>query len=425
MGKESIIKEFSELYIGKNPVKLTKEYYKKKHKEMFLLILAGSAIVVLCAYKDLKSSNLEGNILYRNEIQDGKEEISLQIKEQEGEWKDIVLDLYPKEVSKEELDELFLEVCKELEDWIKKENESLEVVTSDLNLIQEQEGYPFSIQWKSNPQGIVDETGKLLDLNRKKAEQVELTAVFEYEDWKKETTLKILVSAGEPQDFLSALGQELKREESNTRKNKEFYLPKEYENQSLKWRKPPGNSAVVLGFLFMVLMPVISHLKDKQIRNEVTNRKEQLQASFPQFITKLVLLLEAGLSLRGAIFQISQDYQKKSGEEKEYLYEELLYICRQMKNGLSEKEGYQLLAKRCNLPCYKKMSGLLIQHLQKGGHNILEALRYEAEKASEEEKRRMQKKGEEIGTKLLLPMMMLLGIVMVFIMVPALFSFQL
>ena len=36
----------------------------------------------------------------------------------------------------------------------------------------------------------------------------------------------------------------------------------------------------------------------------------------------------------------------------------------------------------------------------------------------------IQKKGEEMGTKLLFPMILMLGIVMVFILVPALLSFQ-
>ena len=70
------------------------------------------------------------------------------------------------------------------------------------------------------------------------------------------------------------------------------------------------------------------------------------------------------------------------------------------------------------------MSGLLIQHLVKGGSSVLGTLREESQKAGEEQKRQIQKKGEEMGTKLLFPMMIMLGIVMVFIMVPALFSFQ-
>ena len=106
------------------------------------------------------------------------------------------------------------------------------------------------------------------------------------------------------------------------------------------------------------------------------------------------------------------------------MYEELAYVCRQMKNGLPEKEGYELLAIRCNLSNYRKLTNLLLQHIQKGSNTILENLRKEAAKAMEEKKGRIQKKGEEMGTKLLFPMMIMLLIVMVFIMVPALFSFQ-
>ena len=62
--------------------------------------------------------------------------------------------------------------------------------------------------------------------------------------------------------------------------------------------------------------------------------------------------------------------------------------------------------------------------MQKGSNTILDNLKKEAIKAGEEQRGRLQKKGEEMGTKLLFPMIIMLGIVMVFIMVPALFSFQ-
>ena len=144
--------------------------------------------------------------------------------------------------------------------------------------------------------------------------------------------------------------------------------------------------------------------------------------SFPDFISQLVLYMEAGMSVSGALFRFLQDGQRNN--KKEYLYEELAFVCRQMKNGLPEKEGYELLAVRCNLPSYRKLSNLLIQHIQKGSNTILDNLRKEAAKAVEEKKGRIQKRGEEMGTKLLFPMMIMLLIVMVFIMVPAMFSFQ-
>ena len=54
----------------------------------------------------------------------------------------------------------------------------------------------------------------------------------------------------------------------------------------------------------------------------------------------------------------------------------------------------------------------------------MEAHRQEAGNAFEERKNMARRLGEEAGTKLLLPMMMMLGIVMMLIIIPAYFSFS-
>lgn len=425
MEKEKLIKELSQLYIGQNPRMLAKKYYKKKHKEMFIIIVTGIIITVLCIFKDLNNSVLEKeNVIIRNKTGEGKENIILQIKADEEEWEEIEIDLYPKEYTKEELEGLFFKASNALENIIKKENEGLNNVDSDLELIQEMEGYPFSIQWISTPEGFIDEKGGLIDLRRAVNEVVELKAVFQYEDWKAEKRFYVRVVKDATKDFIASLEQQLKVTEADTRENNQFYLPEVFENKRLQWRYPPDNTGFVLGTLFIFVIPFIAYEKEKEIHTLALKRKKQLQDFFPEFITKLTLLLEAGLSIQSAIFHIVEDYQKTSYVGKVYLYEELAYICRQIKNGMSQKDGYELLAKRCSLPCYKKISGMLIQHLYKGGNHILEELKMESLRAVEEQKRNLQKRGEEMGTKLLFPMLLMLGTVMVFIMVPALFSFQ-
>ena len=51
-------------------------------------------------------------------------------------------------------------------------------------------------------------------------------------------------------------------------------------------------------------------------------------------------------------------------------------------------------------------------------------LREECEQALEERKARARKAGEQAGTKMLFPMMMMFGIIIVIIMVPAFLSLQ-
>jgi len=424
MNQEQIVKDFSELYIGQNPKQLTQQYLQKKKKEMFLIIIAAIVIVALCAFSDFQNSHIENNIIFRKDTDGTKAEIPLQIKIEDEKWKDIIVTLHPKEYSEDELEEMFVHACKDLADMIRMENADLKQVNSDLNLVQEVTGFPFTIRWESSKEQVINAEGKLIFEQEFLNESVELTAIFTYEDWEREYVLPVHVLANEPEDLMLSLEEDLKTRESSTREERQFHLPEIFENQFLQWRYPPGNSSIILGILFLFMIPFISYQKDQEIHKQAKERNTQLQDSFPEFISKLLLLMESGMSIRGAFFRIGEDYQKKRQFEKNYLYEEVLYICRQMKNGMMEREGYELLGKRCGLACYKKLSGLLIQHLQKGGSNILETLRGESAKAMEEQKRELQKKGEEMGTKLLFPMIMMLGIVMVFIMVPALYSFQ-
>ena len=68
---------------------------------------------------------------------------------------------------------------------------------------------------------------------------------------------------------------------------------------------------------------------------------------------------------------------------------------------------------------YIRLCTLLTQNLKRGNSSLLERLREEADKISEERLQRSRKLGEEAGTKLLVPMVMMLAVVMVMIMIPA------
>ena len=217
MKKEQLIKEFSELYVGKNPIRITEEYVKKKNKEMILLVIACLFLVSICFVKDKKSSILENNILYRNVSESGKKEIDLQIKREDGVWEDVFLELHSKQYSKEELEQLFLEACKELSKRILNGNESLDYIHSDLNLVQELESYPFWIEWESSNLQIVDEKGRIVPSFEEIDEEIEITAILQYGDWKKEYKMLVHVIIQPIENFIASLEKELKEQEQITR----------------------------------------------------------------------------------------------------------------------------------------------------------------------------------------------------------------
>ena len=123
------------------------------------------------------------------------------------------------------------------------------------------------------------------------------------------------------------------------------------------------------------------------------------------------------MNLRNAWIKIYED--SVITKKKNPLYEEINRMINELKTGISEEAAYMNLSMRIAIPAVTRFTSLLSQNLRKGSTDITALLNEEAKIAFDERKRRARIKGEEAGTKLLLPMMMLMIVVMVLIMVPA------
>ena len=97
----------------------------------------------------------------------------------------------------------------------------------------------------------------------------------------------------------------------------------------------------------------------------------------------------------------------------------------EMESGISESESYERFGRRCNIQEYMKLGALLSQNLRKGTKGLSQILKIEAIQAFEERKARAKRLGEEAGTKLLLPMFLMLSVVLIIVIVPAFLSIQL
>jgi hypothetical protein len=106
------------------------------------------------------------------------------------------------------------------------------------------------------------------------------------------------------------------------------------------------------------------------------------------------------------------------------LYEEMLITCREMEGGVSEERAYQRFGERCKNRQFRKFGNLLAQNLRKGTKGLTTLLESEVEDSLEERKNIARRFGEEAGTKLLVPMMLMLGIVIVILLVPAIMTFK-
>lgn len=134
-----------------------------------------------------------------------------------------------------------------------------------------------------------------------------------------------------------------------------------------------------------------------------------------------MLLISAGLNCKGAWYRMSEEYKRKhsNGGKKRYLYEEMLLTRRQLENGMNEGKAYELFGKRMGLLKYMKFSTVLVQNLKKGSADLLNILEYEAVDVLKERRENAKILGEQAGTKLLMPMMLMMVEVFAIIIIAA------
>ncbi len=183
----------------------------------------------------------------------------------------------------------------------------------------------------------------------------------------------------------------------------------------------PKNATPIwmLALLPVVLVAVYS-AKDRDLEKELERRKRRLSLRYPEFVSKIQLLLGAGVSVRNVFIRLSEDVSL--GEE---LQGELEIVVRDLKNGMPLRDALDRFGKRTANPLYIKFCALMQQNMKKGTEDILVQLSGEVSEAFSLRKMQARQLGEEVGTKLLIPMILMLAVVMAALMIPAFLSFQL
>ena len=195
-----------------------------------------------------------------------------------------------------------------------------------------------------------------------------------------------------------------------------YYLPETLNGETVTWSKVPDLTGLELMALAAAAGAVCWAAK---------GREEQMLRDYPEIVSKMVLLLGAGLGMRKVLERIAVDYRKNLalGGQKRFAYEEIVFTCQEMENGVSEQEAYQRMGMRMGTGAYRSLAVLLTQNLKKGSKGLLELLKQESQEAFEERRRQAKTTGEKASTKLLLPMGMMLAVVLVILTVPAFLSF--
>lgn len=204
-------------------------------------------------------------------------------------------------------------------------------------------------------------------------------------------------------------------------------LPMQIDGISLRWMKEKEYATwkVLFGGLIMLfLLPLIRIEEEQQRKKE---REKALLMEYPNLVSKLTVLVGSGMTMKQSWNRISASYidkRQKSKAKENAAYEEMYRTARELEEGKSERQAYQEFGERIALPSYHRLVRILIQSLQKGSKGMILMLEQESEKAFEERKHIAKKLGEEASTKMIFPLILMMGIVMAIVIVPSIIDFM-
>lgn len=159
----------------------------------------------------------------------------------------------------------------------------------------------------------------------------------------------------------------------------------------------------------IVCLAAVPFLVDSSLDQNIRDRRLSIQMEFPEFVNKLTLLVNAGMTISRAWEKIIHENKKEH-----VLYEEMRYTLGEIKAGRTEAAAYEEFARRCHVKEVTKFVSVIVMNLRRGGAEVVPVLKEQGHECWEMRKNAARELGEQAGTKILIPMMiMFLGIVLI------------
>lgn len=402
--------------------------YRKMGKVFALFaVLAGAALIQESMNPVLK----QGNVLERQAYGDGNYDAELiwEIPEKELE-QELSVHVAEQGLTKEEQQALLAAAEQEIAETFPGENESVDEIRKDVCIRSQYQDGQVTADWSFDSYQYVDLEGHVMN-DSLEEEEILVKAVVELGCDSQTLEYQFFFQIcpkiySEKEKINNKLKQELIKKNEKTN-DSTLILPESIDDQTIIWKEKSERMPLKLLFLGMIAAGCVPLVEKSRKQEEEKRRKEKLQSEYPELVSKLTILLGAGMTLFSAWNKIATNYSNKRKNNTiliHPLYEEMLITCHEIESGVGEARAYERFGERCGLHRYRKFCSLLVQNLRKGTRGLVQLLEQEVSDAFEERKNLAKKSGEEAGTKMLFPMMMMFGIIIVIIMVPAFLSLQ-
>lgn len=341
--------------------------------------------------------------------------------------KDVAIRVPPVTMTTGEKRQKLMRLGELLPDLIKGENPDLEHVASDLKLPEGEAESGIRIRWVSDHPSVLDEKGQIDSILAMDGVRVTLTAAASIGEMVMEFPFSVNILPGKGGDHTRALEKRLsdavEKLAHEGGRNAAVALPEELgDGVAVSWKNggshPLPGLVLCMVFLFLLAWQNRYGPLIRQRKNDI----QSIRADLPDFVHKLILLLNAGLVTESAIRKIVSDYEIHRAAAARPLYEGL----REIEKRVSETNSglvreLRAFASESGVREFMRFTAILADNLNKGSA-LAEKLGGEAAFLWLERKKRAEELARLAETKLALPLMLELIVVILVTAAPILIN---
>lgn len=293
-------------------------------------------------------------------------------------------------------------------------NDDTERIVSNLKFDSEYVPEGIALSWGCRDRNLIDYSGKIIAVCE---QDTVIYLTMSYEGRSKNFEIPVHIIPYEDNSIQRKVQNIVNKSDAY---KDEVILPEKIDGKEVSFSVPDEKTNIPFVIVGIVVVSIIYAAKDSDVKKEIKNRNSQMERDYPDIVSKLMMLNTAGLSVRMSWKRIVSDYEKHvKTNGKRYAYEEMKLAENKMDSGSSETAAYAEFGRRCGIRNYVKLGSILEQNIKKGSTGIKDSLEYEVREALEERKNMARKRGEEAGTKMLFPMLVMLIVSIVIIIIPS------
>lgn len=348
----------------------------------------------------------------------------------DGKTQEVTVDVHARERSPKDVQKLLDEAVEEWESRFLGKNKSQNQVMDHLDLPESLCDGLVTVSYESSDPILLDTEGTVSGENvTEEGSLVRLRAEFSYGEYCRveDRWLRLILP---PEGSVEWLHREVQREisqiEASSRQKGQFSLPDTVKGHRLQWENAQEFTWMYMIFLGAAAVFCLEWKQKEDVRKAEKKRKDQLLYEYPQMVEQMSLLLGSGMTILGAwerLIRTTERIQRNHGGEEKLFPGEMNKTFQEIRKGCGEKAAYERFGARIGLIPYRRFASILSQNLSKGTRDVRELLAAEAREAFEMRKNNARRRGEEAGTKLLFPMFVMFGLILLVLLLPAVQNF--